>query len=216
MSHKTILLALISLAFVCCKKKESPELPVYYYSYYPVEVGNWISYEVMQIEHTNLGSDTLTYLLKEKITEEFIDDAGDQSYRIERLWKFTQDESYSVKDIWYTTVYATRADKIEENVRFTKLIFPINMDKRWNGNAFNTLEKWDYKYDSLHLAKTINGLQFDSTIQVNQSNVINPFQQKVASEIYANHVGLVHKSYKNIDNGIGRELYMTVSGYGKD
>jgi hypothetical protein len=216
MRNQLFLLILISLTLIQCKKKEAPTAPNYYYSYYPLEVGNWISYEVLQIEHTNIGSDTIQYLLKETITERFMDNQGDSSYRIERVWKSNILDSYVIKDIWYTSIYPSRADKIEENVRFTKLVFPVSIEKRWNGNAFNTVEKWDYKYDSLHLSKTINGLQFDSTVRVQQSNVINPFQEKVAAEIYANHIGMIQKSYKNIDNGIGSELYMTVTGFGKE
>jgi hypothetical protein len=179
-----------------------------------LQSGRWITYEITEVDHNNLGSDTINYWLKEIIKEQFIDNEGDTAYRIERLWKFNETDSYVVKDIWYANLYPTRADKIEENIRFTKLIFPVSAEKRWNGNAFNTLEKWEYAYDSLHVAKSINGLQFDSTIRVQQRNVINPFQQIVASEIYGNHIGLIQKSYKNIDNGIGEEQYWTVTAYG--
>jgi hypothetical protein len=208
------ILPLVCLTLVECKKSVSPEIQKYYYSYYPLEKGHWVAYDVIHIEHTNLGSDTLHYALKEVITERFIDNQGDTAFRIERRWKFNPTDEYIIKDIWYANTYSTRADKIEENIRYTKLVFPILSEKRWDGNAFNTLEKWEYRYDSLHLSRSINGLQFDSTIRVVQSNVINPFQEKVASEIYANHIGLIKKSYKNIDNGLGREVYMTITGYG--
>ena len=201
------------LMMVGCRKGEFVQPAKSYTSYLPLEVGNWIEYDVTSIIHTNLGSDTSSYILMEKYTESFIDNSGNTAYRVERYWKDSISGTFVIKDIWYANKNNDRAEKIEENVRFTKLIFPISLSKKWNGNAFNTLEKWDYTYDSLHINKSYNNLLFDSTVTVNQIDNVNPFQRQQAYEVYANHIGLVRKSYINISNDIGEELQMTVRAY---
>lgn len=186
-----------------------------YYSYYPVEVNSWIEYEVEEVFHTSFGSDTIRYFLKEIITEDFTDDQGRNTQRIERFWKDSLSGNYSLKDVWYSNVTNTTAEKVEENIRFTKLIFPISDSKSWDGNALNTMGTWEYELDSIHTEKTINSLYFDSTITVLQIDNINPFQYQVASETYANHVGLIQKDYINIDNEEGSELRLHVISYGQ-
>ena len=134
--------ASIILFFGC--KKSNTESVNYYYSYFPLEVDAWIEYDVLDIIHSQLGSDTAMYQLKEITTEEFLDNEGRLTYRIERYWRDDSNANWSIKDVWYSNKTTTTAEKVEENVRFTKLIFPINTAKYWDGNAFNNLEEWEY------------------------------------------------------------------------
>lgn len=187
-----------------------------YYSYFPTEIGSWTEYEVREIIHDDaLGSDTSYYYLKEVITEEFIDNQGRVSFRIERFKKDSLNDIYAIADVWYSNLTNTTAERVEENVRFVRLTFPVSDNKTWDGNTFNTESKWEYEYDSLHMDRTYNNLYFDSTIKIQQIDNINPIQYQVAFEIYANYIGLIRKSYINIENGDGRELEMSIINYGR-
>jgi hypothetical protein len=209
------LLVLCFLLVVSCKKSDNQASNMYY-SYFPVEVNSWVEYEGRRIIHVEaLGSDTNYFYLKEVVAEEFIDNSGRTTFRIERFEKDSFHHSYEIKDVWYSNIATTTAEKVEENVRFTKLIFPVSNSKSWDGNANNSIGKWTYEYDSIHMSRSYNNLDFDSTVRVNQIDNINPFQRQVAFEVYANYVGLVRKSYINIDNGDGSELELTVIDYGK-
>ena len=213
--------ASIILFFGC--KKSNTESVNYYYSYFPLEVDAWIEYDVLDIIHSQLGSDTAVYQLKEITTEEFLDNEGRLTYRIERYWRDDSNANWSIKDVWYSNKTTTTAEKVEENVRFTKLIFPINTAKYWDGNAFNNLEEWEYYYDSLHKPKLINNLSFDSTITVIQRDNQNVVQYEKVKEIFAVDIGLIYKSHIDLDINLsnildinsGRELEMTVTAYGK-
>ncbi len=208
------ILVLIGLLFGC--KKSNNQAAKMYYTYFPTEINSWVEYEARSIIHVDaLGSDTTYFYLKEIITEEFIDNQGRTTYRVERFEKDSLDQEYELKDVWYSNITQTTAEKVEENVRFTKMIFPVSENKTWDGNANNTIGKWSYQYDSLHLPRTYNSLDFDSTVLVSQIDNVNPFQRQQAYEVYANYVGLVRKSYINIDNGDGEELELTVINYGK-
>ncbi len=209
------LIIFLSIFFFSCKKSNNENAKMYY-SYFPTEINSWVEYEGRRVIHVaDLGTDTSYFYLKEIITEEFIDNEGRTTFRIERFEKDSMNQEYILKDVWYSNITNTTAEKVEENIRFTKLIFPISGSKTWDGNAFNTLEKWQYEYDSLHLPRTYNNLDFDSTIKVMQIENVNLFQTQIAFEVYANYVGLVRKSYKNIDNDNGSELELTVINYGK-
>ena len=210
------------IVFFGCKKSNSESVN-YYYSYFPLEVDAWIEYDVLDIIHSQLGSDTAVYQLKEITTAEFLDNEGRLTYRIERYWRDDSSANWSIKDVWYSNKTTTTAEKVEENVRFTKLIFPINTSKYWDGNAFNNLEEWEYYYDSLHKPKLINNLSFDSTITVIQRDNENVVEYEKVKEVYAVDIGLIYKSHIDLDINLsnildinsGRELEMTVTGYGK-
>jgi len=210
------------IVFFGCKKSNNESVN-YYYSYFPLEVGSWIQYDVLDIIHSQLGSDTAVYQLKEITTEEFLDNEGRLTYRIERYWRDDSNSNWSIKDVWYSNKTTTTAEKVEENVRFTKLIFPINTAKYWDGNAFNNLGEWEYYYDSLHKPKLINNLSFDSTITVIQRDNQNVVEYEKVKEVYAVDIGLIYKSHIDLDINLsnildinsGRELEMTVTAYGK-
>ena len=210
------------IVFFGCKKSNSESVN-YYYSYFPLEVDAWIEYDVLDIIHSQLGSDTAVYQLKEITTSEFLDNEGRLTYRIERYWRDDSNANWSIKDVWYSNKTTTTAEKVEENVRFTKLIFPINTSKYWDGNAFNNLEEWEYYYDSLHKPKLINNLSFDSTITVIQRDNENVVEYEKVKEIFAVDIGLIYKSHIDLDINLsnildinsGRELEMTVTAYGK-
>ena len=211
----------ITLIFGC--KKSNSESVKYYYNYFPLEIGAWIEYDVVDIIHSQLGSDTAEYQLKEIAAEEFLDNEGRLTYRIERYWRDDSNANWSVKDVWYSNITRTTAEKVEENMRFTKLIFPINISKYWDGNAYNNLEEWEYYYDSLHKPKLINNLSFDSTITVIQRDNENVVEYEKVKEIYATDIGLIYKRHIDLDINLsnildinsGRELEMTVTAYGK-
>lgn len=213
--------ASITLLLGC--KKSNNEAVKYYYNYFPLDVGAWIEYEVVDIIHSQLGSDTAEYQLKEIAAEEFLDNEGRLTYRIERYWRDDSNANWSIKDVWYSNKTKTTAEKVEENIRFTKLIFPINTSKYWDGNAYNNLEEWEYYYDSLHKPKVINNLSFDSTITVIQRDNENVVEYEKVKEVYAVDIGLIYKSHIDLDINLsnildinsGRELEMTVTAYGK-
>lgn len=215
MTRNLLIPIALFLIMTACKKSDNQAAKMYY-SYFPTEVNSWVEYEGRRIIHVeSLGIDTTYFYLKEVITEEFIDNEGRTTYRIERFEKDSLHDDYVIKDVWYSNKSTTTAEKVEENIRFTKLIFPVSGSKSWDGNANNLIEKWSYEYDSIHQPRVYNSLAFDSTVKVMQIDNINPFQRQVAYEVYANYVGLVRKSYINIDNGDGDELELTVINYGK-
>ena len=220
-----IFLLISSLLFIISScLKPTNQGADFQYEYFPIDVGSWIEYEVIDITHTSITSDTLNYYLKEVKANEFIDNEGEISQRLERYWKFDINEEYTIKDIWYSKVTTTTAEKVEENNRYTKLIFPIKFGAYWDGNAYNSFLEWEYEYDSIHEPYIINGLSFDSTLRVQQRDFYTAVEYEKCHEIYAKHVGMIYKKYivlninlfNVLDINEGVELEMKLLDFGHD
>ena len=208
----------IALVAVACKPKPA-QVEDFMYEYFPVEVGTWVSYDVVDTRY-DVQTTIESYQLKEVIDSEITDAQGRPALRIARYWRESDSDPWDIKDIWMATRTNSTAEKVEENVRYVKLAFPVRTYQTWDGNIYNTNPEWEYFYDSIGNSRIINNLSFDVTVKVVQIENFNLIQEQDAYEIYAKNIGLVYRKLIDIDystsNKVGRELYQTVTGYGKD
>ena len=165
----------------------------YHSKYFPIELNQEKEFLVTNINHSSFGKDTVTYYLKEVISEKFLNLEGDSAYRIERFWKTDSMDNYEIKDIWVANKSLNFAQLVEENIRFTKLIFPFDDNVVWDGNAFNNQQSQEYRIESINTPYNVNGLSFDSSITVIQNYKSNLLEYENSKEIYVIGVGLVYK-----------------------
>ena len=218
---RILFLFITTILFLSCRKQADVSID-FYKEYYPINVGSWIEYDVTDISHNSLGSDTSYYFLKELIASEYIDSAGHLSHRIERFWKTDSTSLYQIKDVWIGTLTNTSAQKVEENLRYVKMIFPIKTGEYWNGNSYNGLNEWEYEYDSIHMSYHINNIEFDSTVKVINRDKYNAVEYENAYEIYSKNIGLIYKKYidlsinlyniKDVNEGVELEMKMINHG----
>tara|TARA_Y100000389_G_scaffold199787_1_gene238850 strand:- start:72 stop:734 length:663 start_codon:yes stop_codon:yes gene_type:complete len=165
----------------------------YHSKYFPIELNQEKEFLVTNINHSSFGKDTVSYYLKEVISEKFLNLEGDSAYRIERFWKTDSMDNYEIKDIWVANKSLNFAQLVEENIRFTKLIFPFDVNVVWDGNAFNNQQSQEYRIESINIPYNVNGLSFDSSITVIQNYKSNLLEYENSKEIYVIGVGLVYK-----------------------
>ena len=165
----------------------------YHSKYFPIGLNQEKEFLVTNINHSSFGKDTVTYYLKEVISEKFLNLEGDSAYRIERFWKTDSANNYEIKDVWVANKSLNFAQLVEENIRFTKLIFPFDVDVVWDGNAFNNQQFQEYRIESINIPYNVNGLSFDSSITVIQNYKSNLLEYENSKEIYVIGVGLVYK-----------------------
>lgn len=198
-----ISLAVLAL-FAACKKDATTTPPDVGYGYFPDNVGHYVIYEGDSISYKdNLGAphDTFHFLTKEVIESVFTDNEGRPTLRIHRYTKWYDPAvPYSTMpwmhtDIWAANRTSTTAEKIEENIRYVRLTFPVKKRETWNGNAHNYFEPWDYEYESVDKAETVNSISFDSVTTVLQNDVENLVDRKYGLEKYAKNVGLIYKEF---------------------
>ena len=183
---------LILIINLSCDPIEYSEVKSYQ-DYFPIEVQKEKKFLVTNIIHNSFGKDTSSYYLKEIITESFIDLEGDTAYRIQRYWRTDSTQIYEIKDVWVVKKSKTSLQQLEENIRFTKLIFPIDKNSFWNGNAFNNLGYQEYSVQSIHTGFNLNNLTFDSCVSINQNYKSNLLEYENSQEIYSLGLGLVYK-----------------------
>ncbi|HBF88108.1 MAG TPA: hypothetical protein DDX39_05650 [Bacteroidales bacterium] len=170
------------------------------YNYTPLQVGNWITYEIEEIAIDKLSAlyDTTNYFIKEIITEKYIDLVGEEACRIERFYKKDSLSNWIIKDVWTSQIINNRYQKTEENVKYVRLIFPAELNKIWNGNAYNTNEEQEYEITNIDEFETVNELDFDSVLTVTHENFLTQIEKKYSIEKFAKNVGLVYKEIIDI------------------
>ena len=189
-----------------CKKKVEPP-PDLGYAYAPTTLGKYVIYDVDSTVYDDFAMDTTyyKYRIKEKLEEEYIDNQGRSAIKLVRYIKFFNplvsydNMAWTVKDVWNYTKTATTLEVVEEDVRFTKLIFPTKEDAEWNGNANNTIGEWQYKYNFIDRSETINGTSFENVLYVIQRNdKNNAIHREYFAEKYAKDVGLIYREIKDL------------------
>ena len=226
-------ISLVSLVMLlnACKKDVYLEVSSNNYnSYYPVEIGYWIEYQADSIIHLsnddiNLVDTSIVayhFYIREEIDSAMIDGEGDTAYVISRYKRNADTLPWEFTAIWTSKLTKNSLERVEDNRRYIRMTFPFKPDYIWNGNAYNNLTQEDYTYEDLFSSSTFSGLNFDSTVTINQNEFISNINRIIKKEIYGNHVGLLYKQIDsvgvaNTQNGIvilsGLEYEQTVTDY---
>jgi hypothetical protein len=196
------IVAITFLLFISCKKHETEKPMDVGYGYFPTNIGHWVLYDVDSTFYDDYHYTHYHYhyTIKEYIESTFLDNQNRPTQRIERYKTIDTIPTY-IANVWSANLTSSNAEKVEDNIRYVKLIFPIADGQTWNGNAFNTLGEQEYKYDNVFAPYTINGLSFDSTVTVLQDDIVpdtNLIDVKIEKEIFAKNVGMIYKRYRNV------------------
>lgn len=211
---------IIGLLYVSSCKKDTPVSPVpdLGFQYFPLNLGYYTVYDVDSVVHDDFLDSVkpYKYQLKELVESKYTDNEGKETFRIERYKRANASDAWVIADVWAAQVSATRAEKFEENTWFLKMIFPVKINEKWNGNAFNSAEPMEYEYTEVHAPAVINGLDFDSTVTILQAEDVNAISKLFAKEMYAKNVGMIWREYINLDlqKDSGLVMTMKISSYG--
>lgn len=194
------------LIFACAKKKIPADPAILGLDYYPTTAGKFVIYDVDSIVYTDLPKDTLSYKyrIKEKLADSFTDNEGKPAIRLERYIKrYNPLKPYdsipwTMLEVWMVNASQTSIQVRESNVRFTKLIFPIQQNAEWNGNANNTLGELLYSFDYIDKLETINKVTLEKVLLVKQKDYRTAISYQYSSEKYAKGVGLVYREIQDL------------------
>ena len=186
-----IILALV-LLMGCTKDKET--VSAIDYRYYPIAIGDSMIYQV-SLFNKDLNTYDSTYQLLERVESIFNDNEGRQTYRIERYVRKTDADAWSIYKVWTVNRTSINIEKQEDNITYIKLIFPVKLNKTWNGNAKNIFadDFEDYKIITLNEPMQTMNYSFDSTLKVQQIDYDYGFEKRNHFEVYATGVGMIYK-----------------------
>jgi len=208
-------ISIIFIGLISCSRDAGP-LPDFGYNYFPEQVGAYIVYDVDSIYYDDFNNrvDTFKFQLKEKVESFFYDNENRKTMRIERYIKnYSPSIPYSsmawtLKNVWMANKTNQTAEKVEDNIRYTKLVFPIKESQVWNGNAKNTLDQWNYSFAFIDRRRTIGNTSFDSVLQVTQfdDKQQNLVQHQNYIELYARNTGLIYKKVIDVKSQPGNPI----------
>jgi len=183
-----------------CKEDSVIEPELSYTEYFPDKVGSYILYNCDSIVYDDFNGtiDTFRFQIKEYYEAEFTDNSGRKAIRIERK-KRDDTTSWFIKDVWSLAKTSKQVEKVEEDVRFIKLNFPVKSGKVWNINALNSLGEQEVEYQEVHKAFSNGTLNFDSTITVVNTDPVNLISELRNTEVFAKNVGMVYKRFVEVD-----------------
>jgi len=243
-----VFIALFGLVvFSSCKDEstfEDPEVDSTL-AYFPLAIGQSITYRLDSIiydpiNETQIEIDTNIVYIREDVVDTFTNEVGELVYRIERFESQNTNFDWQIRDVWSATKSNTRAERFEENLRFIKLVFPVEDGEVWNGNLYidettlypvagesvEIFKSWFYEIMSTDVPEVIGGYSFDEVTTVQQANEENLIERRYSLEKYAKGVGLVYREMEiydtqEIDESIpweekadkGFKLTMTVVDY---
>ena len=178
------------------------------YQYFPLEEGHYIVYSVDSIIHdyaddntNNPDSliDTFHYEVKEVTDSDYIDGEGDVAWRVSRYYREVGSPDWNFTTLWTAKRTNQSAQRVEENIRFVKLSFPVRENKTWNGNLFNYLPEEDYTIEEANVPLAIGGLNFDSSLTVLQLEDFNLIHRIFKQEKYVYGVGLAYRQRDSLN-----------------
>ena len=203
---------LLLLIFSGCKKNEYYDNYLKDYSeiYAAIKKNRYVEYKVDSFEYRyNYPTqfiDTHSYYIKELIADTFRDNAGRLNARIEIYKKYNLTDAYQIDRVWYAYRSKTSYERIEDDIRYVKLIFPPAVGRTWNGNQYvpfsdvdgqryDYLKDWSYQYTSFDVPMDVTTLHFDFTATVEEVNDENLIDKKLSVVTYAKDVGIIKKEF---------------------
>lgn len=192
---------IVSITIVSCRKDDTTRNNIFTgKSYFPLQTGNEIIYQITEINIDKASAiyDTVLYQIKERVDSIFVDAGGKQTYRIERYQRQDSLCQWIIKDVWTTQITDLNVQKTEENIRYVKLVFPAEVGQVWGGNVYNDLEPQDYQILTTNVAEAFNLFLFDSVLTVEQRNEESLISKEYAVEKFANGIGLVYKEITDL------------------
>lgn len=193
-----------SLFFAACNKEKYAPAVDLENNYYPLTVGAVFIYAVDSTAYSNFSNTSVNYQfqIKDSITNTFVDLAGNTNYRVERYKRTDSSGPWMIQKVFSRTKSLRDGEESIDNQQFVRLIFPPLSGSVWNGNAKNTLGAQDYTINEDATPLTVNNLNFDSTIVVNEINESNLIREDLVNTTYARNVGLIQKEVTAVDKDI--------------
>jgi hypothetical protein len=216
------MLFVVSLSLAACEQRtilDPTPLDASQYAYYPLELGRYLEYQVDSVVFDFApGGGTLrdssTTLVREFVSDTFRNLAGELVYVIERYERANNNEPWNYLKSCAAIRTATQAIRIEDNLQYLKLVFPMDIRSDWNGNLWIDTQReieiagerirpftnWEYAVDSIDIQAFVGTFFFDSTLLVTEADDTNIIERRFSRARYAKHIGLAWREQWILDS----------------
>lgn len=209
-------LSFILFITACNKKTDNGFNDAEGYSYYPLEIGKYILYDVDSIYWDDFLRAEVHHRsqMRYECVDSFKNGTGQVSYVINVTERATPTSPYHPSEVIHVTLNNDRLIVNQQNMQFINLVFPIENGKTWDGLAMIPLEHashfperfqnpaWSFEYSNKNVGFDPGNRYYNNTVTVNHidDSLNNPEEDSTAyayknysTETYAQNVGMVHK-----------------------
>lgn len=220
--HLYIWMGLPAILFLACKDRETGTYDsgaAEQYAYFPLKIGKYVDYQVDSIVYDfgaggNTVLDSSSTFVRELVADTLRDQNGQLFYTIERYERNAADVPWELKKIETAARTGSQAIRTENNLRFLKLIFPMDRRSEWDGNTWIDVNReigiagermrpftnWFYEVDSIDVQANVGAFSFDSTLLVTEADDNNIIERRLSRVRYAKNVGVVWREQWILDS----------------
>lgn len=186
--------------------------------YFPLELGHYVLYDVDSTiwDDFKCTKADSHYQMRYTIADTFRDNELRLSYQVDVHIRKDDTQPWRIDDVFYITPTSSSLEWVQNNLRFTKLVFPVADGATWNGNSqiatndqdLRYFEGWMYKYSNKNDQYNNGRVAFDNTVTVNlvDEKQNDPDTMPTAfayrsygREVYAHGVGLIYREMLHWD-----------------
>lgn len=198
MKIRLFILIFTLMGLLSCNKTIEPDDKRLGYIYFPLEIGKYITYEVDEKNYTIVDSNRVFYQLKEIVADTFTNLSGQKQFVLERYRRNNELENWQIDSVWSAVRTGSQAIKFENNIPYIKLVFPVERNSSWNGNAYNNKGEVTFRVSELRKSREFNNLSLPNTVKVLMGNDSSLVTQVKREEIFAENIGLVFMERINV------------------
>lgn len=178
----------------CQNDPEEPKDITFGQSFYPIEEGRFQTFLVKQTRYAlNETPVTVTYQLKEVIGDEFEGENGEKVNEVLRYVRLNGLEVFRLDSVFSVRKDENVVVKMEHNIPYVKVDFPVEEGKVWNGNLFNARPARNFLAQEVSAAKALGDNSFSNTFTVIESQDSSLVDKNLRYEVYADEVGMIYK-----------------------
>ncbi len=210
------------LIFFSCKKVTEQITNEPLSDYIPLQAGKYITYRIDSTVFTNFGRNVEihSYQVKHVVDAQITDNLGRPSYRIFRYTRDTAGtQPWVSTGTYFITPLTADVELIEDNLRFIKLVLPIQQSNTWKGNTYlppgpyesvynfsidGGMQDWDFTYSQFDSTMSYAGNNYTNVWTIEEANDsinvpitnLSAYASETKSiDKYSKNIGLVYREY---------------------
>ena len=182
-----------SILLISCKNKDEA-IESFGYEYIQSDSGEVFIYQFDSIafDDNTQSIDTFQYFLKEINAGKIIQANGEVFDVLQRFVGKTDTLNWEPRESAFIQLKSKSYERIDQNQRRIKLVFPIRSNLVWNGNAYNDLGKINYILTGPFTQRNYSFKTFNEVIEVQEANQVNFIETLKEKSAYAKNIGLVY------------------------
>lgn len=195
-----IFASVLYLFLTSCAKNKVDNSTFKSTEYVPYQKGNIRDYEVDSTSYDWASGKVLKYrfLVRETVVDTFRDLSGELAYRLEQFVSTDTGKSYLFYRLNSLKINSFGMERVENNQRILRMVFPITDKKKWDGNLYNALGAQEFRYTGVAKPYVSKYNDYPDCVFVRELDDSTFISSEKKNQIYAKDVGLVYKLEQDV------------------